>query len=140
MVTIMINKKLIIGLMIAVLFLSACVSSNRVSNHSSEKGFLEGKISIGPLCPVERFPPDPHCQPTEETFKAWPIAAYQEKTKIASLNPNLDGTYRVELPAGNYVVDLEKSMGIGGGNLPVTITIKAGEITTLNIDIDTGIR
>ncbi len=28
-----------------------------------EKGFLEGKVTIGPLCPVETVPPDPACQP-----------------------------------------------------------------------------
>ena len=39
-------------------------------------GFLEGKVTIGPLCPVERTPPDPACQPTEATYKAWQIAVY----------------------------------------------------------------
>ena len=128
--------KLSLILLLGVLLLSSCASQTQPSG----TGFLEGKISIGPLCPVERFPPDPNCQPTPETFKAWLIAVYQDETKIILLNPNLDGAYRVELPVGDYVVDLEKSMGIGGKNLPATVIIKSGEITTLNIDIDTGIR
>ena len=32
-----------------------------------EKGFLEGTISIGPICPVEKIPPAPACLPTAET-------------------------------------------------------------------------
>ena len=128
--------KLSLILLLGVVLLSSCASQTQPSG----TGFLEGKISIGPLCPVERFPPDPNCQPTPETFKAWLIAVYQDETKIILLNPNLDGAYRVELPVGDYVVDLEKSMGIGGKNLPATVIIKSGEITTLNIDIDTGIR
>ena len=129
-------KQIFLIAFLAVFLLGSCTPQIQ----SSGTGFLEGKISIGPLCPVERFPPDPNCQPTEETFKAWPIAVYKENTKITSLNPNPDGIFRVELPAGNYVVNLEKPVGIGGGNLPVTVTINSGEITMLNIDIDTGIR
>lgn len=108
-----------------------------------EKGLLEGKVSIGPICPVERNPPEPNCQPTKETFKAWPIGIWtpDKKTKVGQIEPALDGTYRIELTAGNYVIDLEKqSSGIGGNNLPVTIEIIAGETTTLDVDIDTGIR
>lgn len=109
---------------------------------SKNKGFLEGKVTIGPLCPVEGFPPDPRCQPTEETYKAWPIGIYtsDKRTKIAQIEPNIDGTYKMELPEGDYVVDLEKQQSFGGHNLPTTISINSGETTTLNIDIDTGIR
>lgn len=107
----------------------------------SEKGFLEGKISIGPICPVERIPADPKCQPTEETYRAWPIAILEGDKQIVRVDANLDGTYRIELPAGKYAVDLEKQhFGPGGSNLPAAITIKQGETTKLNIDIDTGIR
>lgn len=105
------------------------------------KGFLQGKVTIGPLCPVERVPSDPKCQPTEETYKAWPIVVYAsgKKTKITQIEPNLDGTYKLELPVGNYVVDLEKQHTFNN-NLPATVIIKRGGVTTLNIDIDTGIR
>jgi len=37
-------------------------------NPVTEKSPLAGKVNIGPLCPVERNPPDPSCQPTEETY------------------------------------------------------------------------
>ena len=104
------------------------------------KGVLEGKIGIGPICPVERIPPDPSCQPTPEMYKAWPLEISQKGKKVATVVAN-DGTFSVELAPGTYVVDLERKQGIGGGkSLPATIVIKSGETTTLDIDIDTGIR
>jgi hypothetical protein len=121
----------------------ACSPSSRCGSGNCP-GFLEGKVTIGPLCPVERVPPEPACQPTEETYENWPVAVWaaDKKTRVAQIEPNLNGAYRIELPAGNYVVDLEGQQPsmIGGSNLPAMIKIDSGETTVLDIDIDTGIR
>lgn len=131
------NTLLIISV-IGTILISGCIQQQ---NRNSEMGFLEGKVRIGPLCPVERYPPDPRCQPTEETYKAWPIAVYtpDKITKVARIEPIVNGSYKVELPGGEYVVDLE-NQHMFGKNLPATVTIKKGEITKLDINIDTGIR
>ena len=109
-------------------------------------GVLKGQVTIGPLCPVERIlppgeSPDPNCQPTEATYRAWQIAVYtpDKKTKLAQIEPNLDGSYQVGLPAGEYLVDFEQEHAFGR-SLPTTVVIKKDETTVLNIDIDTGIR
>ena len=104
-------------------------------------GFLEGKVTIGPLCPVERIPPDLICQPTEATYKAWQIAVYtlDKKTKLAQIEPNLDGSYQVILSAGTYLIDFEQSHAFAR-SLPTTVIITKDETKVLNIDIDTGIR
>jgi hypothetical protein len=110
---------------------------------SLKAGFLEGTISIGPICPVETIPPDPACQPTAETYKAYPVSIYTSdgKTKIALLQPSLDGSFSRELPPGNYLVVLEKAQNnIGGSNLPAEVSITSLDKTLLNINIDTGIR
>jgi hypothetical protein len=53
----------------------------------------------------------------------------------------MDGSYRIELIPGNYLIKLEKEQNaIGSSNLPVQVTIVAQKETVLNIDIDTGIR
>ena len=135
---------LFFGLIIlsAIFFISSCANPPKVS----ENGFLEGKIIIGPICPVERLPPDPKCQATEETYKAWPIAVWKnDRTKVARIVTKADGTYRIELSKGSYIVDLEKQhdfaeRDFGGKGLPATITINSSETTKLDIDIDTGIR
>lgn len=106
-------------------------------------GFLSGVISIGPICPVEKIPPDPGCLPTAETYKAYPVSVYSSdgKTKITQLNPSLDGSYTSEIPDGNYLVILEKPQNnIGGSNLPASVSINSKDTTKLYINIDTGIR
>lgn len=106
-------------------------------------GFLEGKISIGPICPVERVPPDPACLPTAETYKAYPVSVWTSngKRKVAQINPSLDGTFTTELATGNYLVILENGQNrIGSSNLPLEISIVPTDTTILNINIDTGIR
>ena len=106
-------------------------------------GFLKGTISIGPICPVETIPPSPACQPTAETYKAYPVGVYSPdgSRKIAQLSPSLDGSYIIELPAGSYRLVLETAKnGPGGSNLPAEVSIMAEDDTVFNINIDTGIR
>ncbi len=106
-----------------------------------QNGFLQGKINIGPLCPVERIPPDPRCQPTLETYAAWPIAVYSsnQEIKISDIKPDAAGSYKVELPTGTYIVNFERQTPFAR-SLPETVIGKKKETTIFNIDIDTGIR
>ena len=132
--------KKICGIIFLICFvlISGCEKKRTIS-----AGFLEGTISIGPICPVETIPPDPACLPTAETYKAYPVFVFTSdgKNKITQLKPELDGTYSSELPSGNYLVVLEKPQNtIGGSNLPAEVSISAQDKTLLDINIDTGIR
>lgn len=124
------------------LFLVSVSCSDKYMTGGS--GVLKGEISIGPLCPVETVPPLPGCLPTQETYNVWATAVWtlNKKTKLALLNPKLDGTYEIELPAGEYVIDFDAAhnKGVGGSNLPSVISVSYGDTTFLNIRIDTGIR
>jgi hypothetical protein len=123
---------------LAVLFISGCDKRMTL-----EPGYLEGVISIGPICPVERVPPDPACLPTAETYKAYPVSVFSSdgRRKILQLNPLLDGSFITELAPGNYLVVLDKAQNyIGGSNLPIEVSISTQDKTLLNINIDTGIR
>lgn len=125
-------------LLIGFLFVfSGCDKSIR------EAGSLEGKISIGPICPVEHDPPDPGCLPTAETYNAYPVAIFSSDGKhmIAKITPAMDGTYSIKLDQGNYLVILETGQKrIGSSNLPAEVEIISQNKTILDIDIDTGIR
>jgi hypothetical protein len=127
----------------AILVLAIALITGCAKLTNSETGLLEGVILIGPLCPVETVPPDPACQPTAETYKAYPLGVYSSDgtKKIASILPNLDGSYITDLYPGTYKVVLEKEQqGPGSSNLPADITISSNDVTVLNINIDTGIR
>ncbi len=110
---------------------------------TQDTGLLEGVISIGPICPVETDPPDPGCLPTYETYKAYPVSIRTSNgsRKITQIDPALDGSYKLELDPGNYLVILETIQNrIGSSNLPAEVTIISHDKTIFNIDIDTGIR
>lgn len=108
---------------------------------STETGFLEGKITIEPLCPVESIPPKPECLPTAETYKSWPVYIWtlDKKNKLVLLQPDSNGNYKTELPVGTYVVDLDLQHNFGK-NLPAIVMINSNKSTLFDVSIDTGIR
>jgi hypothetical protein len=127
----------------ACFFIFMLIVSGCTKNSSSSTGTLEGKISIGPLCPVVTDPPAPACLPDAETYKAYPVVIWTSdgKDKITQINPSLDGYYSVELRQGNYLVRLDREQNAAGGsNLPAEVTIVSEQTTILDINIDTGIR
>ena len=129
---------------LSIIFLvSLLLNSGCDKQFTQEVGFLKGVISIGPLCPVERDPPDPGCLPTYETYKAYPVSIWSSngRRKIAHVNPALDGSYKIELNPSKYSVILGTSQNsIGSSNLPAEVVIISHTETVLNINIDTGIR
>jgi hypothetical protein len=107
-------------------------------------GVLKGTISIGPICPVETIPPQPGCLPTRDTYNAYSTAVWtsDKKNKVLTITPNLDGTYLIDLPAGDYVLDYAtaRTNGVGGSNLPTAFSIADKDTLALDVSIDTGIR
>lgn len=105
-------------------------------------GVLKGSVKIGPLSPVERQG-ETQPAPAPEVFTSRGIAVYQVdgKTLVTHSSFKEDGTYQVELPAGSYIIDLyPKTKMDRAAPLPKQVKIFAGEITILDIEIDTGIR
>jgi hypothetical protein len=126
---------------IVVIFLVVLPGCDR--SYVETEGYLEGTITIGPLCPVEREPPDSACLPTAETFNAYPVGIWtvDGRQKIEQIRPSLNGSFRIALLPGYYLIVLEKDTGaIGSSNLPAEILIMSEQTTFMNINIDTGIR
>lgn len=125
--------------LILVMSLSSCMEQQGMG----VAGVLKGKISIGPLCPVETVPPQPNCLPTLDTYKTWATAVWSltKKTKVISLNPTINGDYLVSIPSGKYIVDFSGTQDYrAGSNLPSEITVLPNDTVVFNIHIDTGIR
>jgi len=133
-------KYLMLSVIVVVTLISSCTKQSIVTGN----GVLKGKISIGPICPVETIPPQPQCLPTRDTYNNYATAVWtsDKKNILITIIPNLDGTYLVDLPAGDYVLDYAtaRSLGVGGSNLPSAFTIADKDTLTLNVSIDTGIR
>ena len=108
---------------------------------SEEKGVLEGHVTIGPLVPVvQEGEPEP--TPAPEVYASRQIVIYAQdgQTEITRVRIDAKGNYRVTLPAGTYVVDINR-IGIDRGiDLPAPVQIVGGQTIHLDVEIDTGIR
>ncbi len=140
----MIKKPLQLITCTCLFLLAGCAVPGAAPQPTSAPGELAGNVNIGPLTPVERVGvPTP--TPPPEVFTSRGIQVFQAdgKTPVTSVMFSPDGTYRVALAPGKYVVALLKP-GIGGmgmaRSLPAEVTIVSGQTTRLDIDIDTGIR
>ena len=61
--------------------------------------------------------------------------------EVGSGTTNAEGVYRISLPSGTYVVTLNSGASIlSTKDLPATVNVEAGQTTTLNVMLDTGIR
>ena len=124
-----------------VLLLTACGGDDPVDG--SQKGILQGNVTIGPIWPVEQPGGNPPVPP--EVYESRKVMVYDERgtTLIEQVDiiPHGDyGYYSVELDAGRYTVDINR-LGIDhSGDVPAGIEIAPGQTIDLDIDIDTGIR
>jgi hypothetical protein len=106
-----------------------------------ETGVLEGHVTIGPLVPVvQEGVPEP--TPGPEVYASRQIVVYASdgRTEVARVQIDSQGNYRVELPVGTYVVDINQAGIDVAKEMPKTVEIVAGQVTRLDVDIDTGIR
>jgi len=107
---------------------------------AAEVGFLEGQVSIGPNCPVEKA--DEPCDRDEQVYAAHKLAVLNPDRSLAKeVDLDARGNFRTELAAGSYLADVvPHDIGIGSPPDPKPFEILAGQTTTITIDIDTGIR
>lgn len=102
------------------------------------KSGINGTVTLSPVCPVERIPPDPNCAPKPY---ATPINILKTgSTKIIkTIQSDLKGIFSVDLSPGVYTLQAQ-----GGNVLPrcplVSVEVKSGQYTNVDISCDTGIR
>ena len=109
-----------------------------ISTPPAGTGGIMGQILIGPTCPVERIPPDPACAP--KGYQATVIVKTSDGTKeITRFTSNKDGTFKVSLDAGTYLL-----VPISSGTYPrgsqETVIVERNKFTTITINFDSGIR
>ena len=99
---------------------------------------IEGTVTLGPTCPVERV--DSPCPPMP--YQGILRVVAKDGTVVATLHPNDDGTFRVAVDPGTYTVDGGRPHSGGGFPVahPVEVTVVPGEYAHVDIQFDTGIR
>ncbi len=99
---------------------------------------VRGTVLLGPVCPVERIPPDPLCA---DRPYATAIAVYRNGSSsiFATGKSDAGGAFQFSLPPGSYTL-----VASGGTMLPrcspIEVTIGPTGYRIADIPCDTGIR
>jgi len=98
---------------------------------------IRGIAHVGPQCPVVQYgSPCPDAPFDGEIRVSTP-----EGDEVATAPTGDDGSFEVPLEPGSYVVDIV-SENPGGPPFakPVTVEVKAGSFTEVDVAVDSGIR
>lgn len=100
---------------------------------------IEGIVTIGPSCPAE-IEDSERCEP--KPFEATlVIREADSEDEVATVKSAADGTFRVELPPGEYIVEPEsRNQFVPPYADPQYVTVREGEYTAIEIVYDSGIR
>jgi hypothetical protein len=117
------------------LLLAATVACGSGSAGDSGSG-IEGRVTIGPQCPVEQMGSPCPDAPYEAL-----ITVTREGDTVEQTRSNTDGTFRVPLDPGTYSV---VAGPVDGSSMPfgrqVEVVVKPGTLTHVDLSVDSGIR
>jgi hypothetical protein len=100
---------------------------------------IAGAALAGPVCPVERDPPDPACA-ARPVVGATVVIRDGGGSEVARTVTADDGSFFVETPAGEYVVEPQPANGLMGTAASQNVTVVDGAVVVIQLDYDTGIR
>jgi len=118
---------------------SAVPSPAPSGNPGSGSATLDVTLDAGPVCPVQRDPPDPACAP-RAVPNATIVVRDAGATEVARATSDPTGHVRLALPAGSYTVEALPVQGLMGTPSPAPVTVAATGVTLLELTYDTGIR
>jgi hypothetical protein len=102
---------------------------------------IDGRIVVGPTCPVEHVPPEPQCapRPLAATLRINPAGRRSPSWTVRS---GADGRFSVRLPAGRYIVTALPRSGSPFPRPPGSFEtgVHPGRFTYITITYDSGIR
>ena len=121
----------------AVIALFTCGLAAACGGASGPTGLLEGRVTLGPITPVEQVGGGPNTRPYEATVDI----ATPEGDVVATVESGSDGAFSVRLAAGRYRLVPRSPQGRPlPYAAPLDATVAAGQTTTVEIAYDSGIR
>jgi ABC-type Fe3+-hydroxamate transport system substrate-binding protein len=118
------------------LFVTACADTAIVGGSGNGASGIQGKVLIGPMCPVQQAGSPCPDKPTKADIT---VTDANGKT-VATGHSDADGTYRISLSAGSYTVVAMRPDDSFGFGKPVTVEVSGGTFVHLNLVVDSGIR
>ena len=113
----------------------------RASLNAAEQGFLEGhlKIIFGMAAQPSDDMPRPEIAP--ESYADYPLTVLtqDEKNEIARVTADEHGNYRVGLPPGNYVLDVQDRVRKRVRARPQRFTVVSNQIVRVDMNVVIGL-
>jgi len=108
---------------------------------AAKPGLLEGHLKIISLKEVELAGGNPP-KFTAENYAEYPLIVLSKdrQKEVARITPDRDGNYRVSLPPGDYVLDVQGRRPGGVRAKPQPFTVVSNQTVRVDMDIDTGVR
>lgn len=120
-------------LVLAALLIAATCDNGSTKVNSG----IEGNVTIGPMCPVERA--DSPCP--DQPYAATIVIENAQGREVARAKSGEDGRFRVALPPGSYTLAPQSP---DGAQLPYAseqrVDVVDGKYTHIDISYDSGIR
>ena len=125
--------------------IAACLSLVLASISSvcaAAPGFLEGHLKIISLKEVELEDANAPTKTTAGNYADYPLIILNRdgKQEIARVNADTSGNYRLELPPGDYILDVPRRIPKRTRATPQPFTVVSGQTVRVDMDTDTGIR
>jgi hypothetical protein len=107
---------------------------------ADQTGSLAGQVTLKPLCAEELQGKPCGASDLYRSREVIAIANSVFKREVARTHLSPFGEYQLELPPGEYTIDINHIGVDSSKELPKQVVIKKGEINTFNFTIDTGIH
>jgi hypothetical protein len=100
-----------------------------------------GTVTAGPVCPVEKSPPDPSCAP-RPVAGALIVATNADGSEVGRATSAADGSYQMVVgETGTLQITGSPVAGLLGAPAPVSVTLETpSDVGRADLVYDTGIR
>jgi hypothetical protein len=123
------------------LVVAACMGPPGSSATGTTTQSVTGRATAGPVCPVERNPPDPACAARPVAGAVLVIEDGASGREVTRVTTDQDGRFSIAVALGSYRLVPQPIAGLMGGARPVDFRVEAGQSTPpLDVSYDTGIR
>jgi hypothetical protein len=118
------------------------VLAGTASINAASQGFMEGHLKIVSIKAVEPSDNMPRPAVPPETYAQYPliILSQEEKKEIARVTADENGNYRVALPPGAYILDVQERAAKRIHAKPQPFTVVSNQTVRVDLGIFIGFR
>jgi hypothetical protein len=112
------------------------------SLNAAEQGFLEGHLKIVFSMAAQASDDMPRPEIAPESYAEYPLVVLSQdgKKEVARLTADEDGNYRIALPPGAYILDVQDRAAKRLRATPQPFTVLSNQTVRVDMNVNTGIR